>query len=201
VIRRAKPVTPDAKAANRPLDSWRRGLLSRRRFLIAAAGGSIALLFAKQGVAKADPDDPVDPWPILEATLEHMLPSEPESPGAAEIHALDYLRFVVADPRIDAEERTFILQGSRWLDELAHERAGKPFIELGFDDKETLLRQITRSAAGENWASTVLSYLLEALLTAPAYGGNTDGIGWRWLEYVPGFPLPGPGTRYAELPL
>ena len=34
-----------------------------------------------------------------------------------------------------------------------------------------------------------------------AYGGNTDGIGWRWLEYVPGFPLPGPGTRYAELPL
>ena len=42
---------------------------------------------------------------------------------------------------------------------------------------------------------------LEALLTAPAYGGNTDGIGWRWLEYVPGFPLPGSGTRYPELPL
>ena len=201
MIRRAKPVTPDEKAANRPLQAWRRDLVSRRQFLIAAAGGSVALLFARQGGAKADSGDPVDPWPILEATLEHMLPSEPESPGAAEIHALDYLRFVVADPRIDAEERAFILQGGRWLDELAHERKDRPFIELGFDEKETLLRQITRSAAGENWVSTLLSYLLEALLTAPAYGGNTDGIGWRWLEYVPGFPLPGPGTRYPELPL
>ena len=170
MIRRAKPVTPDAKAANRPLDSWRRGLVSRRRFLIAAAGGSIALLFAKQGVAKADPDDPVDPWPILEATLEHMLPSEPDSPGAAEIHALDYLRFVVADPRIDAEERDFILQGSRWLDDLARERTGKPFIELGFDDKETLLRQITRSAAGENWVFDTAEL--------PA-GGPADGTGLR----------------------
>ncbi len=201
MIRRAKPVTPDAKATNRPLDAWHRGLVSRRRFLIAAAGGSVALLFAQQGVANTDSDHPVDPWPILEATLEHMLPGEPESPGAAEIHALDYLRFVVADPRIDAEERAFILQGSGWLDDLARQRTNKRFIELGFDEKETLLRQITRSAAGENWVSTLLSYLLEALLTAPAYGGNTDGIGWRWLEYVPGFPLPGPGTRYAELPL
>ena len=201
MIRRAKPVTPDAKATNLALKAWRRGLISRRRFLIAAAGGSVALLFAQKLVANADSDQPGDPWPTLEATLEHMLPSEPESPGAAEIHALDYLRFVVADPRIDAEERNFILQGSRWLDDLARQRTNKPFIELGVDDKETLLRQITRSAAGENWVSTLLSYLLEALLTAPAYGGNTDGIGWRWLEYVPGFPLPGPGTRYAELPL
>ena len=144
MIRRAKPVTPDAKATNRPLDAWRRGLVSRRRFLIAAAGGSVALLFAQQGVANTDSDHPVDPWPILEATLEHMLPSEPESPGAAEIHALDYLRFVVADPRIDAEERAFILQGSGWLDDLARQRTNKRFIELGFDEKETLLRQITR---------------------------------------------------------
>ena len=201
MIRRAKPVTPDAKVTNLALKAWHRGLMSRRRFLIAAAGGSVALLFAQKVVANADSDEPGDPWPTLEATLEHMLPSEPESPGAAEIHALDYLRFVVADPRIDAEERDFILQGSRWLDDLARQRTNKPFIELGFDEKETLLRQITRSAAGENWVSTLLSYLLEALLTAPAYGGNTDGIGWRWLEYIPGFPLPGPGTRYAELPL
>ncbi|NNJ64478.1 MAG: gluconate 2-dehydrogenase subunit 3 family protein [Xanthomonadales bacterium] len=201
MIRRTKPGTPDTKATKLPLDAWRRGLTSRRRFLVAAAGGSVALLFAQKGVAIADSEEPGDPWPTLEATLEHMLPSEPESPGAAEIHAPDYLRFVVADSRIDLEERDFILQGSRWLDDLARERKAKPFVELGFDDKEKLLRQVTRSAAGENWVSTLLSYLLEALLTAPAYGGNTDGIGWRWLEYVPGFPLPGPGTRYPELPL
>ncbi|MCW5587404.1 MAG: gluconate 2-dehydrogenase subunit 3 family protein, partial [Chromatiales bacterium] len=67
--------------------------------------------------------------------------------------------------------------------------------------RELLLRRTAASAAGENWLSTLLSYLFEALLTAPAYGGNPNGIGWRWLSYVPGFPLPGPGTRYPELPL
>ena len=77
----------------------------------------------------------------------------------------------------------------------------RDFPALGFDDKEGLLRRITASAAGENWVSTLLSYLLEALLSAPAYGGNTDRLGWRWLQYTPGFPLPGPGTRYPELPL
>ena len=198
MIRRAKPVPPDRDRSGQPLHAWRRRLISRRRFLIAAAGGSVALLFGSQRAISADSNDP---WPILGAVLEHLLPSEPDSPGATEIHALDYLRFVVSDSRVDREERDFILQGSHWLDDLAHEKNGQPFAALGIDDKERLLRQITRSAAGENWVSTLLSYLLEALLTAPAYGGNTDGIGWRWLQYVPGFPLPGPGTRYPELPL
>ena len=92
-------------------------------------------------------------------------------------------------------------RATSWLDELARQEHGRPFITLDFDDKDRLLRQITRSAAGENWVSTLLTYLFEALLTAPAYGGNTDGLGWRWLQYVPGFPLPGRGTRYTELPL
>lgn len=197
MIRRPKPKIPDPHAASQPLHAWRCALVSRRRFLITAAGGSIAMLFQPH-LAGAETSDP---WPTLEAALEHMLPSEPDSPGAREIHALDYLRFVVSDPRVDREERDFILQGSRWLDDLARQKTGQPFHSLGFDDKEQLLRQVAQSAAGENWVSTLLSYLLEALLTAPAYGGNTDGIGWRWLQYVPGFPLPGPGTRYPELPL
>jgi len=142
-----------------------------------------------------------DPWPTLGAVLAHLLPSEPDSPGASEINALDYLRFVVGDSRIDREERDFLLQGNRWLDDLAVERQGRSFVALDFDGKEQLMRQIAASAAGENWISTLLSYLLEALLTAPAYGGNSDQVGWRWLQYVPGFPLPAPGTRYTDLPL
>ena len=199
MIRRAKPANPDKDEKGRQLlPAWRRRLVSRRRFLIDTAGGSVGLLFGLQQLANADD---YDPWPTLAAVLEHLLPSETDSPGATEIHATDYLRFVVSDPRIDAEERDFLLQGNRWLDDLAGQRVGRPFVALEFDEKEQLLRQIAGSSAGKNWISTLLSYLLEALLTAPAYGGNTDRIGWRWLEYVPGFPLPGPGTRYTELPL
>jgi len=197
MIRRTKPGTSATDIAF-SVKGLRAELVSRRRFLIEAAGGSVALLFGLPNMAGADD---YDPWPTLGAVLEHLLPSEPDSPGAKEIHALDYLRFVVADTRVDPEQRNFILQGNRWLDDLAREKDGRPFLELDFDGKDKLLRQVTRSSAGENWVSTLLTYLFEALLTAPAYGGNTDRIGWRWLQYVPGFPLPGPGTRYMELPL
>jgi gluconate 2-dehydrogenase gamma chain len=176
----------------------RGALATRRQFLVAAAGGSVALLFGLPVIA-AGAD--YDPWPTLDAVTQHLLPSEPESPGAREIRALDYLRFVVGDPKVDREEREFLLQGNRWLDDLAEERLGKPFAALDEPAREELLRQVAASPAGENWIATLLTYLFEALLTAPAYGGNPGGIGWRWLEYVPGFPLPGPGTRYPELPL
>jgi gluconate 2-dehydrogenase gamma chain len=198
LIRRSRPTASNNTARLSGLPAWREGLVSRRRFLIQTAGGSVALLFGLNAAASAKS---FDPWPTLDAVLKQLLPSEPDSPGATEIHALDYLRFVVGDPRVDRQQRDFILQGNQWLDDLAREQLGQPFTALDAESKDRLLRQVTQTAAGENWLSTLLSYLLEALLTAPAYGGNTDRLGWRWLEYVPGFPLPGPGTRYPELPL
>jgi gluconate 2-dehydrogenase gamma chain len=197
MIRRTRPDSAQPRPSLDPR-ALRERLLSRRRFLIQAAGGSVALLF---GLPRIAPAADFNPWATLDAVLQHLLPSEPDSPGAAEIRALDYLRFVVEDPKVDAQERTFILEGSRWLDELAQQGHDLPFAALGIEQKEALLRQTARTTAGENWLATLLTYLFEALLTAPAYGGNPDGIGWRWLEYVPGFPLPGPGTRYTELPL
>lgn len=197
MIRRQRNDTTDPP---RPADfaEVRALLFDRRRFLIAAAGGSVALLF---GLTRSHAAAAHDPWPTLDAVTRHLLPSEPDSPGAAEIHALDYLRFVVNDTWIEASDRAFILKGSQWLDELAAERQARPFTELDVDQREQILRQIAATPAGENWLSTLISYLFEALLSAPAYGGNPDGIGWRWLEYVPGFPLPDVGTRYPELPL
>ncbi len=189
--------TPPAEAHSPAWHARHATLASRRRFLIAAAGGSVALLFGLPQRARAT----YDPWPTLDAVTRHLLPSEADSPGAEEIHAIDYLRFVVADPRVDVQTRDFILKGNAWLDDLAAQRHAAEFAALDSHAKEELLRQIAATPAGENWIATLLTYLFEALLTAPAYGGNPDGIGWRWLEYVPGFPLPATGTRYPELPL
>jgi len=195
MIRRERsPSTPPTKAIGTVRDRLR----GRRRFLIQAAGGSLALLFAP---LPTPAQSSADPWTTLDAVLRHLLPTEPDSPGAADINALAYLRFVTDDPKVDAGERAFIVQGARWIDELSVSRYASPFADLDETGRERLLRDTARSAAGENWIATLLTYLFEALLTAPAYGGNPQGIGWRWLEYVPGFPLPGPGTRYPELPL
>jgi len=200
LIRRTKAVRHNTETdqSDQGLLTWRRSLVSRRRFLIESAGGTVALLFGLQHIVGADD---YTPWATLGAVLEHLLPTEPDSPGAAEIHALDYFRFVMTDKRVDREQRDFILQGNRWLDDLAGEKYGRTFVQLDLTGKEHMLRQVARSSAGENWIATLLTYLFEALLTAPAYGGNTDQVGWRWLQYVPGFPLPGPGTRFTELPL
>ena len=190
MIRRPGPHSRVSAGDTTPLQKQ---LLDRRRFLIQSAGGSVALLF---GLPRLAVGADYDPWQTLDAVLQHLLPSEPDSPGAAEIHALDYLRFVVDDPKVDRDTRDFIIQGNRWLDELAQEQHGRAFSALHSDAKEQLLRRTAASAAGENWIATLLTYLFEALLTAPAYGGNPQRIGWQWLQYVPGFPLPGPGKFF-----
>lgn len=181
---------------------WRRALLTRRAFLLRAAGGSLAALFGRAGsTADVLTIDDARRWQVLDAVQRHLLPSEPDSPGAAEINALAYLRFVVSDPKLATEDRAFILDGVGWLEEIAADEEGGSFLELGAEQRERLLRTIVATAAGENWVSTLLLYLMEALLTDPAYGGNPGGIGWRWLRHVPGFPRPTPDKIYPELPL
>jgi gluconate 2-dehydrogenase gamma chain len=175
------------------LAEWRRSLLSRREFLIASAG-SLAALFAPVTLAAS-----ADPWPILAAVQDHLFPSEPNAPGAREIHALAYLRWVIGDPQGDRMEQRFILKGADWLDGLSRQRQQASFVDLDPVRREQVLRELADSAKGDNWLSTLMLYLCEALLTDPVYGGNPDGIGWTWLEHQPGFPRPTPDKRYGVL--
>ena len=186
------------------LEQWRQELISRRRFLMRMAGGSLAVLFPAprllaEGASPADDDNEDRQWKVLAAVQEHLLPSEPEAPGAREINALGYLRFVVSDSTTDREDREFILKGSGWLEEMAVEHEGASFLDLTSEQRERVLRRIEQSQAGENWLSTMLMYIFEALLTDPVYGGNPDGIGWRWLQHTPGFPRPPANKRYPLL--
>ena len=40
---------------------------------------------------------------------------------------------------------------------------------------------------------------VEGFFADPVYGGNSNGIGWAWLEHQPGFPRPPVGRRHYEL--
>lgn len=182
------------------LAAWHRLLCSRRTFLLGLAGGSLAALFGAPTLGEdVKPLDDPRPWLVLDAVQRHLLPSEADSPGAAEINALGYLRFVVQDPLLDVDERRFLLKGVDWLEGLVQENGGGSFLELDEPGREGILRRIAASAGGENWLSTLILYLLEALLTDPAYGGNPNGLGWRWLEHIPGYPRPTPDKIYPRL--
>ncbi|AFL76292.1 gluconate 2-dehydrogenase subunit 3 family protein [Thiocystis violascens] len=204
-MRRERPTRPEAGMPI-PLQllDWHRALLSRRAFLVRLAGVSAAALFGPTAARAAAADAEQDSehrWALLDAVQQHLFPSELDSPGAREIQALTYLRFVLADSKVDTEERRFILAGTAWLDDLSQQRANRRFLDLDEAARESLLRQVAASPQGENWLSTLLLYLMEALLTDPAYGGNPDGIGWRWLEHTPGYPRPSVATLYPRLPL
>jgi len=188
--------------------------LSRRRFLKSAAGASaigISSGMALPALSLTLKDQKnlaklvkTDPWKTLDATLSHLLPksSSPEKvgPSAKDIKALAYLHQVMTVQPTDSDEKEFILKGVGWLNGFAQSEQGKPFVDLSFDEKELMLRGISNSRAGENWLTTLLAYLFEAMLTPPSYGGNPNGIGWQWLEHQAGFPLPKKGQRYFELP-
>jgi gluconate 2-dehydrogenase gamma chain len=180
------------------LADWHGRLLTRRRFLLQLAGGSLAALFPWTGGA-APALSGAARWRLLDAVQRHLFPSEPNAPGAGEINALDYLRFILGHDPDKAEDRQFLLQGAGWLEDMAQRLAGASFLKLDEAGRERVLRGIEKSEAGGNWLSLILVYLIEALLADPVYGGNPDGVGWRWLAHVPGFPLPPPGKRYMEL--
>ncbi|MEN8109125.1 MAG: gluconate 2-dehydrogenase subunit 3 family protein [Pseudomonadota bacterium] len=186
------------------LREWREELVSRRAFLARMAGVSVATLFplAAGGVAFAPKSHTAlsdDQQAVLAAVQQHLFPSEPDIPGASEINALAYLNNVLADPKMDGEEKAFISNGIGWLEELVKDESGKSFAELNTTQREQMLRRIEQSRAGENWLATILMYIFEALLGDPAYGGNPEGIGWQWLEHPPGFPRPPADKIYGKL--
>lgn len=173
------------------LYGWRQHLLSRRRFLITAASGSIAAMFPLSSLA-ADTikQKKIEPWLVIDAVQQHLFPVEDKAPGAREVNALGYLQFVVTDATLDAESREFITKGATWLEGMAHQIYKTSFVDLDNKQGEKVLRRIAASEAGENWLATLMLYIVEALLTDPVYGGNTDQRGWQWLQHVPGFPRP-----------
>ena len=140
-----------------------------------------------------------NPWKTLSEVQQHLFPAADDTPGASDIHAIAYLRNTLENPAADGEDRVFIVNGVGWLNELTQERYRQPFSNLDTAQRETVLRQIEQSRAGERWLSLLLTYLLEALLADPVYGGNPDGIGWKWLEHQPGFPTPPPDKSWYKL--
>ena len=183
--------------------------LSRREFMarLAMLGSLLAVYPARaldelrSTVDTAPPQDwrAKEPWKTIAAVQEHLFPAGDDVPGASDFQALVYLRNSVENPAADSGDREFIANGVGWLNDLTHEHYQQPFTALDAVQRETVLRQIERSRAGRNWLSLLLTYLLEALLADPVYGGNPDGIGWDWLEHQPGFPTPQDDKAWFKL--
>lgn len=179
-------------------------MLNRRLFLIQTSGtlflfsSPLACQFSEDtikkntGLAKQD-------WQNLDILLNHLLPSETTSPGAKDINATGYFYFVLSDKKTNPSHRQLIQSGLIQLNQISHKSAQQTFQSLTTDAREKALRQIETTDQGYRWLRMVLRYLMEALLTDPIYGGNTNQIGWLWLKHQPGFPRPPANKKYFLL--
>ena len=140
-----------------------------------------------------------DQWQLVGLVQNHLFPSETTAPGAREVNALSYLQWVLSDPGLEADQREFFAKGVEQLQATALKSVGKPFSVLDEASRELVLRAMEQEPKGREWITELLHYLFEALLTDPVYGGNPDGIGWRWLGHQPGFRRPDAQTRYFLL--
>jgi len=138
-------------------------------------------------------------WQVIAAVQAHLFPSEKHAPGAVDVNAAPYLQWVLSDPSLDNAARDFMRKGVDSLMELSSAEYDKPFPVLSAGQKESLLRKLEGRPGGQAWLRELLTYVLEATLTDPVYGGNPDGIGWKWLAHRPGYKRPTADKRYFLL--
>ena len=177
-------------------------LLSRRKFIQYLAVATSSYPLASLAINRKQSNNPQpykEPWLTLSTVQEHLFPTEPDSLGAEDVNALIYLQNMMDTPGFSQDEKKLIKNGVTWLDDLAKKQYAKKFIQLNAAEKEKILRQIENSNAGSRWLSLLLTYLLQAIVSDPIYGGNPKGIGWQWLEHQPGFPRPVESKKYFKL--
>ncbi|WP_456418108.1 gluconate 2-dehydrogenase subunit 3 family protein [Thiolapillus sp.] len=138
-------------------------------------------------------------WKTMAAVQAHLFPSEEHAPGAEEVNAAPYLQWVLSDPGLDAATREMFRKGVASIMALSEEAHNQAFPALTSAQKEKLLRKLESQPGGRHWLHEVLHYILEAALTDPVYGGNPDGIGWKWLGHKPGYKRPPADKRYFLL--
>lgn len=183
------------------IDQLNNKKFNRRNFLISTGviagsislGGLLAYLYRNSNI---EPPYSKIQLITISSLHDHLFPKTETAPGAPDINSIEYLEFVLLDPNVDEDDRNLLKNGVVWLEEASNEIHNKSFIELVGIEKDEVLRSIEEYNWGYRFLSLNLTYLIEALLADPIYGGNTDEIGWKWLEHTPGIPRPTDNTKY-----
>lgn len=105
-------------------------------------------------------------------------------------NAFAYLSIVLNHSRITEENKQFLRNGVKWLNEEAAKKYKKIYTELNSKERQTTLQIIAKESWGESWIKTVLGYIMEAVLGDPIYGINKKQSGWKWLKFEGGLPRP-----------
>ena len=177
---------------------------SRRSFLKnSIAIGALAQMSFLQGCINKETDATtvLNKKQLEIATLvqQILFPKEANSPGAKDFNAAKYLLWVLTDKRIPKDEKQYIVNGLKWVNETAQEENSSSFLKLSKNEQVQVIDTISNTSWGENWLSVMLTFIIEAMISDPIYGFNKDGIGTKWLGHQVGYPRPTKENRYDEI--
>lgn len=154
---------------------------SRRNFL--KAGFLSSAIFLMDGCSVFGVTTPMQTLSVM----HHDLFPHAQKLG---IKTASYMHIVFNHSRISEDDKKFLKNGVKWLNEEAIQMYKKEYVKLLSSQREELLKHVTQTEWGDSFVYDVMNYMFEAMLGDPIYGGNNHEAGWKWLQFQGGEPRP-----------
>ncbi len=155
-------------------------MFSRRKFLKAGCLGSI--IFISNGCSVFSATTPKETLSLLQ---EDLFPHS-KSMG---IDTQKYMQIILKHTRVSDEDKKFIKNGIKWLNEEAVLLYDQTYVKLSPAKRQEVLKTISKTNWGAGFIRDNLIYIMEASFSDPVYGVS-DGQGWEWLDFKTGLPQP-----------
>jgi gluconate 2-dehydrogenase alpha chain len=125
---------------------------------------------------------------IVAAIFERFFPNDASGPGAREIGAHQYLDRALAGAY--ADQLNVYRDGLEALNRISNEHHAHDFADCSESQQDALLSKM-QAGTLENFVrpsqtaffDLLLQHLREGLFSDPAYGGNRDKLGWKFLRF------------------
>ena len=154
---------------------------SRRTFLKTSFLSTLVMVISRNELFAT-----VTPLQTLAVVQEDLFPRQ----MIKQSNAFSYVSVIFKHSRVSAEDKQFLRNGTKWLNEEAVNTYKKVYTKLSSKERQNILEIIAKESWGESWIKTVLGYIMEATLGDPIYGVNTNESGWKWLNHESGLPRP-----------
>ena len=106
------------------------------------------------------------------------------------INTFVYMSIILNHSRISDEDKEFIKNGVKWLNEEAVEKYNTTYTKLTSTQRQNILKIISKVRWGDSWINEMLTFALEATFSDSVYGVSKNESGWKWLEFEGGHPRP-----------
>jgi hypothetical protein len=100
-----------------------------------------------------------------------------------------YMNIIFHHTKITKEDKQHLKNGVKWLNEESIKLHKLNYTQLHAHQREDLLREISKTKWGDAFIYNIFSFLFEAMLGDPIYGGNKNKAAWKWLNFEGGKPM------------